>query len=136
MKKKFACPECKGRGQVECSHCGSTIDCDECSHSGLDASLIDIEGFRAACRNAFTDSSWDLVEHDTTVGRTNGVKSIRFGAFRHGWNQWWRDPLWWIDAQPSHAAIIDPLAWLDYPHWRSATKAALLEESTSEKGVQ
>lgn len=131
MKIKFACPECKGRKEVQCCECGSDIECEACNGSGLDTDIIDVQAFNAACREAFygeqveikgalfkakqkkkkNRGSWNWIEGLEVIGRTNGEVSIPYAAFRKDIDHS-SDPLAWLENKQ---AIQEPnaLSWMD-----------------------
>lgn len=85
--EKYRCPECQGRGEVECDCCGSDINCCHCDGTGLNPELIDIGAWidakNAHHRQPGTPGrgTFDLIENGCTTGRTDGVTSVRFEQF-------------------------------------------------------
>jgi len=67
----YACPECQGTCEVECDCCGSTISCDECDGSGLDAEKIDVPAFLKAEKELGYSTSSLRNEKKEIIGRKN-----------------------------------------------------------------
>lgn len=47
----YDCFECNGSGDSECPCCGNEEMCEECSGTGLDSILVDVEAYQGAVRD-------------------------------------------------------------------------------------
>ena len=84
----YACPECKGYGEVYCECCGNEVTCEHCRGREYDPDKIDLDAYEAACRQlkgspkhgggtfAFVNGRGQY------VGRTNGAETVLVKDFR------------------------------------------------------
>lgn len=83
MKTKYACPECGGRGVIECPECGVPHDCEACQGCGLDPDRVDVSAYLSATGDlqAETGLTWGLIEDGEMIGRTSAVGNVRITDF-------------------------------------------------------
>jgi hypothetical protein len=83
----YACPVCRGYGEVVCTCCGSEVDCEHCDGRCYDPDKIDLDAYDAACKKLDAASaaagrtalSWAAQDENdplTITGRTNGVDTV------------------------------------------------------------
>jgi hypothetical protein len=73
---EFICPACDGEGETICGCCDNTTDCDECDGRGMvgiDFERMNREIAESYKANQCRSGSWELIENEEWVGRTDGV---------------------------------------------------------------